>query len=201
AFAAASTAIIGLSIGAATAIYALVDSALFRGIPQHGVGQLVAVWQTIPDWRNRQVLAANWDRVVIDYLDFRNWRARQTAFTSVAAWSGGGTTLWSDGRPEQVLLTRASPTLLETIGGTPRLGRFFLPGEDVLGGPNVTVISYETWQSRFGGRRDVIGQTILFDSTRYEIVGVLPENFALQRGQPPRPFFVPAAQNANDQNR
>src|ERR1044071_3301546 len=65
-FAAAATTIIGLSIGAVAAIYALVDSALFRSIPQHGTGQLVAVWQTIPEWRNQPIHEASWDRVAID---------------------------------------------------------------------------------------------------------------------------------------
>jgi predicted permease len=201
AFAIVAIATIALSIGATTAIYSLVDSVLFRSIPGRGPGQLVAVWQTIPEWRGQPTLASWWSEAPLDYQDFRNWRARQTSFSSVAAWTGGGATLWTEGHPEQVLLTRASPSLFTVLGAVPALGRFFLPGEDVYEGPHVAVLSYGTWQSRFGARRDVIGRAVLLDSVPYEVVGVLPQDFALVRGEPPRPFFVPAGQESADRER
>lgn len=201
AFAIVAISTIALSIGATTAIYSLVDSVLFRSIPASGPGALVAVWQTIPEWRSQPTLASWWKRAPLDYPDFKNWRARQTSFTSVAAWTRRGATLWTDGRPEQVLIAAASPSLFTALGTVPALGRFFLPGEDVYAGPHVTVLSYDTWRSHFGARRDVIGRAVLLDSVPYEIVGVLPENFALARGEPPRPFFVPAGQQAGDRAR
>lgn len=201
AFAAIAVVTIALSIGATTAIYSLVDSVLFRSITAHGSGQLVAVWQTIPEWRSQPVLAPYWDRVVLDYQDFRNWRARQTSFTSVAVWGRRGGTLWNGRRPQQVLLTSASPSLFTVLGAVPVRGRVLLPGEDVFRGPHVTVLSYDAWQSRFGGRADIVGQKVLLDSVAYEIVGVLAREFALVRGEPPTPFFVPAGQDGDDQQR
>ena len=201
AFALAAIAIIGLSIGTATAIFSLVDNVLFRGIAARAPGHLVAVWQTIPDWRTQPVLASAWDRAVIDYPDFRRWRAQQTAFAAVAVVGNGGITLWTDGRPMEISITRVSPTLLDVLGARPALGRFFLPGEDVLHGPRVVVISYDAWQSRFGGRGDVLGQRIVFDSLPYQIVGVLPRDFTLARGRPTNDFVLPAGQNPNDQER
>ena len=112
AFATVAILTIALSIGATTALYTLVDSVLFRTIPDRGQTPLVAVWLTMPEWRTQPVLAPYWDQGVLDYPDFRNWRARQTSFTSVAAWMDVGATLWTSGRPEEVLLTRASPSLL-----------------------------------------------------------------------------------------
>ena len=83
----------------------------------------------------------------------------------------------------------------------PILGRTFLPGEDVFGGPRVTVLSYETWQSRFGGRPDVVGMTVTFDEKPYQVIGVLPKGFTLERGKPGAPFWVPAGQEQGDVGR
>ena len=201
AFAVIAVLTIALSIGATTAIYSLVDSVLFRSIPASGSGALVAVWQTIPAWRSQPVLALEWNHVRLDYPDFGNWCARQASFTSVAAWRDEGAMLWTDGRSELVRVTRASPSLASVLGAVPALGRFFLPGEDAFQGPQVTILSYGTWQSRFGGRADVIGRTVLLDSVPHAIVGVLPSDFTLVRGQAPTSFFLPAAQNADDQKR
>jgi putative ABC transport system permease protein len=91
-----------------------------------------------------------------------------------------------------------SPGLFELLGVRPLLGRTFLPGEDVPGGPRVTLLSYEAWRTRFGGRRDVIGATLQFDGARYEVVGVLPPGTTLERGRPGAPFWVPAGQEPGD---
>jgi predicted permease len=58
------------------------------------------------------------------------------------------------------------------------LGRDFAAGEDRLGGPNLTLISYGAWLHRFGGREDVVGQTVSLDNTAFTILGVLPRSFS-----------------------
>lgn len=201
AFTLAAVAIIGLSIGTATAIYSLVDNVLFRGIVARAPGRLVAVWQTIPEWRAQPVLASAWDRIVVDYPDFRRWRAKQSAFAAIAVVGDDYVTLWSSGHAEQIPVNLASPSLLDVLGTRPVLGRFFLPGEDVLKGPRVVVISYDAWQSRFGGRGDIVGQRLMLDSLPYEIVGVLPQDFGLVRGQRPPALLLPAGQRTSDEKR
>lgn len=197
-FTAVAVAVIALAIGSATAIYGVVDGVLFRSLPYRDPGRLVAVWQTDPARRAHPLLATSWDRTVLDYTDFLVWRARQTAFTGVGAWTGWGAILTTADGPERVEGTRVSPGLLELLGVRPLLGRTFLPGEDVPGGPRVTLLSYESWRTRFGGRPDVIGTTLQFDGARYEVVGVLPPGTTLARGRPGAPFWVPAGQEPGD---
>ena len=50
-------------------------------------------------------------------------------------------------------------------------------GEDQPGAPRTALITYATWQQRFGGRRDIIGQTVTLDGTPTTIIGVLPREF------------------------
>ncbi|HTJ22758.1 MAG TPA: ABC transporter permease [Gemmatimonadaceae bacterium] len=197
-FASVAITTVALAIGTATSIYSVVDAVLFRSLPYRDPSRLVAVWQTDPERKRQPVLAANWDRVPLDYTDFITWRARQTSFTAVGVWSGFGAMLAGAEGPEQVNGSRVSPGLLEMLGVQPILGRTFLPGEDVVGGPHVTMLSYETWRSRFGSRRDVVGRSVRFDDVPYEIIGVLPEGVSLRRGAPTAPFWIPAGQRAED---
>ena len=197
-FAAIAIATIALSIGAATSIYSVVDGVLFRSLPYHDARRLVAVWQTDSVRKKQAILSAFWDRTPLDYTDFITWRAKQTSFDGVGVWTGFGAMIPGAHGPEQVIGTRVSPGLLELLGIRPLIGRTFLPGEDVIGGPRVTMASYDTWMSRFGGRRDVVGSFIRFDDTPYEIIGVLPRGFTLERGQPAAPFWIPAGQREGD---
>jgi putative ABC transport system permease protein len=60
------------------------------------------------------------------------------------------------------------------------------------------MLSYETWTSRYGARRDVVGSIVRFDDTPYEIIGVLPQEFTLERGKPGAPYWIPAGQREGD---
>jgi putative ABC transport system permease protein len=197
-FAAIATATIALSIGAATSIYSVVNGVLFRSLPYHDARRLVAIWQTDPDRKKNAILAANWDRVPLDYTDFITWRARQTSFDAIGVWSGFGAMVPGAQGPEQLIGTRVSPGLIEMLGVRPVIGRTFLPGEDVMGGPRVTMLSYETWTAHYGAREDVIGSFVRFDDTPYEIIGVLPRGFTLERGKPGAPYWIPAGQREGD---
>jgi len=57
------------------------------------------------------------------------------------------------------------------------LGRTFLPAEDEIGADRVVILSYGSWQNRYGGDREVIGETMILDGDPYTIVGVMPQEF------------------------
>src|SRR4029453_8021319 len=81
------------------------------------------------------------------------------------------------------------------LGKGPTLGRAFLPEEDREGGPNVVILSDGLWRSRFGADPTVVGRTIRLDRLAYQVVGVLPADFAAPGGMSGRTIslFVPAA--------
>ena len=73
-FAVVAIGTIALTIGAATSIFSVVDGVLLRALPFRDPGQLVAVWQTYPQWLKEPILARNWDRIPLNYGDFIRWR-------------------------------------------------------------------------------------------------------------------------------
>ena len=67
---------------------------------------------------------------------------------------------------ELVAGTRVSDGFFRTLGVAPMLGRDFYAGEDLPAAVPVVMLSYATWQKRFGGRQDVIGQTVTLSDAR-----------------------------------
>jgi hypothetical protein len=63
------------------------------------------------------------------------------------------------------------------LGVRPAIGRGFEPGEDQPGRDQVVVLSDALWRQRFGGSREIVGQTVQLDNREFTIVGVLPHSF------------------------
>jgi predicted permease len=203
-FAAIAIATIALGIGAATAIYSVVDGVMFRPLPFREPGRLVAVWQTYPFWRKDPILGRSWDRISFSIPEFRDWRASQTSFSHVGIWAGrSGMSLGGTGTPEIVGVIRASSTLLDVLGTTPALGRMFTDGEDVVGGPPVLMVTWEAWQNRFQADPGIVGRVFRLDERPYTVVGVLPRGLSLSRTSSPAGdaiFWSPVGQEASDAN-
>lgn len=110
-----------------------------------------------------------------------DWIPAATLFESTAAWDLDGFTLVQAGRPaEYVDGAWVTPGYFTLLGLAPALGRGFSAGEHAPGS-NVALISDAFWRRRFGGDREVVGQSVRLHSTDrpqddalVTIVGVLP---------------------------
>ena len=108
------------------------------------------------------------------YLD---WQAKASTIEDAAIYAPGSRTLRTDDLPEQVDVTRASPSLLSVLGVAPAIGRGFADDEAVPGNDLVIVLSHRFWATRFGSRADVVGQDLRLDDVLFRVVGVMPEGF------------------------
>ena len=166
-FTATAILTLALGMGAAVAIYAFVDSALVEPLPYPDPTRLVNVTETTP-----QI-----PRASLSYPDYLDWKRLNTVFSSLDVHIGRGHALSTPTGLELVPGARVTDGFFRTLGVAPVLGRDFRAGEDLAGQPDTIIISYAAWQARFGGRRDVIGQTVTLSGAPHTIVGVLPERF------------------------
>ena len=97
-----------------------------------------------------------------------------------------------------------SASFLPTFGVLPALGRNFTADEDLPNGPSVCIISHELWQTRFGGRERIIGETIVLNGQPWQVVGIMPPRLSAPFGQvqifAPRVFEVGGLTAAQVQN-
>jgi predicted permease len=167
-FACTTVFVLALGISAVAAIFAFVDAGLIRPLPYRDQGRLVAVF----DSYSRDA------RAMVSYLNFADWKRLNHVFSSIDAYAlNGGFTLTTRSGAEQVPGTRVSASFFHTLGVTPILGRDFRSGEDSPGVPHTVLISYEAWQRRFGGKREVLGKAVTLNGNPSTIIGVLPRQF------------------------
>ena len=163
------TAILMLSLGmaASISIFSFVDATLIKPLPYHEPNRLVDVTESV----------AAFPRANLSYLDYLDWKRMNQSFSSLEMFGGRGFMLSTPSGPELVSGTRITAGFFRTLGVAPMLGRDFYNGEDEPNAPNSVILSYGGWQKRFGGRKDVIGQTITLSGIPTTIVGVLPQEF------------------------
>jgi predicted permease len=164
-----TTAIAALALGmcASVTIFTFVDAALIKPLPYREPNRLVGVFET-------NALAAQSNLSYPDYLD---WKRMNTVFTSLDIYQSQGYTLTTAEGAQPVRAARVSDGFFRTLGVTPALGRDFVAGEDLASAPRVALLSYGTWQTRYGGRRDILGQTAILSDQPTVIIGVLPRDF------------------------
>src|SRR5918911_5679129 len=102
---------VALGVGANTALFSVVNAVLLRPLPVAQPAALVNVWGTNPQ--------ADAPRESASYLNFTDWRAQQTVFTSVAAYSHTFATLTGNAAPEALDGLVVSPELFQTLGVQP----------------------------------------------------------------------------------
>ena len=159
---------VALGVGANTTLFSVVNAVLLRPLPVAQPAALVNVWGTNPQ--------AGETRENVSYLNFTDWRAQQSVFSSFAAYFNTFATLTGNDAPEALDGLAVSPELFQTLGAQPVIGRAFTAQETQAGNAPV-VISQELWQRRFGARGDIVGQPITLDGKPRTIVGVLPARF------------------------
>jgi predicted permease len=198
AFAALSIGTIALGVGAATGIFSVVDGVLLRALPFKDPSRLMAIWITQPTLAKDPVLSRYAESSVFGSTEYFALRDRNTAFEQVAAWTQGSYMLAGPAGNDEVQVLATTASMLPLLGVQPVLGRGFHTGENVFHGSKVALVSWEAWQTRFGGDSAVLGKHVTLDEETYEIVGVVPRGVRVDRANEPPPFWVPALQGEYD---
>jgi putative ABC transport system permease protein len=109
---------------------------------------------------------------------YHAWTDAATTVEGIGAWRSTRQTLQNAGDPERVSVTAATPRLFSVLRARPETGRLFVEEDAIPGERAKAILSFGLWQRRFGGDRGVIGRTIHLDETTFDIVGVMPREFA-----------------------
>jgi predicted permease len=160
-------ATLALGIGASTAIFTVVDAALLRGLPYRSSEQLYHLWEKTPQ--------TEFSRREFSYPDYQDYQKNNSV--ELAGYAGGGGVMTGRGEPERVNAPSVTANFFSVLGVDPVIGRTFQAGEDVEGAARVAVLTNGMWQSKFGGDRGIIGQTLTINGENVTVVGVLPASF------------------------
>jgi len=167
-FTAIAVLTLALGIGANTAIFSIINSALLRPLPFKDPGQLVQLWCT-------ESAPGNYPLTGPDYLAWQSGN-RTLAATSLFSWPRGVNASVA-GEPESASMVSTQSNFFSLLGVGPRIGRTFDAGEDQAGRNHIAVLSYGFWQRHFGGRTDAVGKSVELNGESYFVIGVMPPGF------------------------
>ncbi|HVZ78327.1 MAG TPA: ABC transporter permease, partial [Gemmatimonadaceae bacterium] len=181
-FSAAVILTLALGLGANAAIFSIVDRLLFRP----------PALMTHPDRVHRVAFAQSYrgkeyTNNSVPYARYEDLARWTTSFAHVALIAQRKVAVGVGPDAREMSVAAVSASFFQFFTAPPVIGRYFTTAEDAPpDGRPVAVVSYGWWQSRFGGRRDVLGSTVQVGPTVYTVIGVAPRGFTgIWSTQPP----------------
>lgn len=160
---------LALGIGANTAIFTVVHAVLVAPLPYPEADRLVTLQS-----RN---LGENLKGLALAPAGFRELEKQATSFESIAAGRYNYDNLTRVEKPTSLTGGLVTQDYFRVLGERALIGRTF-NGEDAAANAKPTVVlSYDLWQKQFGGRREIVGETITLDDVPHEVIGVMPRTF------------------------
>jgi predicted permease len=167
-FTTAAVLILGLAIGANTAIFSVVNAVLFREQPFADPDRLVNIYQN--DRAGRPL-------VVTMYSAYQEMAKYPGIFSSTLAASIPNPIRYlDDGGIRNAVAEFATATYLDVLGLRPARGRWFDTTEERPGAPLVAVLGYQAWTTVFRGDPSIVGRVIKIEGVPATIIGVGPAN-------------------------
>jgi len=176
---AVATASLALGIGANAAIFSVFDQILLRPLPVQDPGALVNLKAPGPNPGSQSCGMAGECDEVFSYPMFRDLEREQKVFTGIAAHVQFGVNLAARNHTLSGDGMLVSGSYFPILGLHPALGRLLGPDDDrAVGEGRVAVLSYDYWQSTFGGDPSILNQALVVNGQSLTIVGVAPRGFA-----------------------
>lgn len=202
AFAAVTIFTLALGIGANTAIFSIVNGVILRPLGYPKPEQLMYLTTQFP--------AFGFDQFWVSPPEYFEFRELTQSFAAVGAYTTGEVNLTAGDRPLRIRSASVDDSLLAALAIEPLYGRTFATGEtDLVPPPNATgpvpalpicILSYELWQTAFGGRNNVIGEMVEINGLRREVIGIMPAGADVMDNR--TEIWMPIALNPNNrQNR
>ena len=171
AFAAVSIATLGLGIGAATAIFSVIDNVLLTPFPYKDARRIVfprihGAQQGQDDGRQGYTPTE-----VLEFAENNHVFDGTTAANEdlILYKHGGGT--------EQFEGADVTPGTFEFLGMPALHGRVLQPSDYEPGAPPVFVLRYKTWRERFNGDLSILNTTLVLNGTARTLVGIMLPRF------------------------
>jgi putative ABC transport system permease protein len=169
---------LALGIGAATAIFSVLNTVLLKPLPYAQPERLARIYTEFPTYPG-----GGMERFVASTAEYVELRHKITAWQSIDAWVSRGANMATAAEPDRITASYVTGGLLSSLGIQPLLGRLITARDDRHGAELVAVLSYGLWQRAFSGDRGVVGRDISLDGRKHVVIGVMPKHFDFPIGE------------------
>ena len=168
-----ATLIIGLGVGASTAVFSVMSPLLLQPLPFEAPDRLVL----IDNGDGTGGLSGITSRT----SNVRDFRAEARSFDGIAGFNAffdqQSFNLSGVGAPERLVGANVTDDLLDVLGVQTAVGRDFTVEEGLVGGPPAILLTHGFWVRRFAGDPSIVGQALPLNDEPHTVVGVLPAEF------------------------
>lgn len=164
AFTLATVLTFALGIGAATAIFSVVQAMLLAPLPYQDESRVLRAFDSNP--------SRGMPEFAVSIPNFLSWQQRASGFEALAALTADSANLGDAGQVERVPAIRASSTLWRVLGQPLVAGREFTAEEDRPGAARVAILGEGIWRTRYGADPSLVGRTLTIDGVAHAIVGI-----------------------------
>ncbi len=194
-FTAIAVLVLGLGIGANSAIFSVFNQVLLRQLPVKNPSQLVVLRNPGPTTGHTWSDGDNSES--FSFPMYKSLRERGAVFSGLMARYPFYASVSYRNETEKTQGDMVSGNFFDVLGVQPALGRVFsLDDDKTPGAQPVAVLSYGYWLSRFGGDPGILNQSIVVNNTPMTVVGVSRAGFTgIQNGQVTQ-VFVPLMMKA-----
>lgn len=163
-FALTAVVSLALGIGANTVVFSTLNALLLRPAPVRAPERLQFINNT--------------GRPNLSFPAYRDVRDRNRSFESLFAARIVQAAVGQTGGARRVWALVVTGNYFEALGVQPAVGRFFTPEEDRRANESAyAVLSYDCWQSRFGGDSEIAGKEVRINGKPFQVLGVTPQGF------------------------
>ncbi len=163
--------VLGLGIGANTAVFTVVDSILLRPLQYRDPDRLFSIDEIVPQFASIAPL------LPVNSRHFLEWKRQMKSFEDVALADSREFNLTGSGEPERLPGARVTANFFSVLGVAPEAGRQFLMEEAQDGRDSVVLISDALWKRRFGSDPSLVGHDIVLNGGPHLVAGILPPWF------------------------
>ena len=185
---------LALGIGATTAIFTLVHAVLLKSLPVTKPSELYRIGDK-EDCCYNDGLQKDWD--LFSYNQYKYFLNNTSGFSELAAFQASDSQIAVRRSDSKEMSTSfhaefVSGNYFSMFGIGAYEGRIFAPMDDHAGAEPVAVMSYRTWQQKYGHDSKIIGASFMVNGHPFTIVGIAPPGFFGDRvaSEPPS-FWIP----------
>ena len=171
---------LALGIGANTAIFTLVHAVLMKSLPVADPKSLYRVGDLDDCCVNGGFENDNGDFDLFSWELYKHFQDTTPEFERLAAMQAGGNSMIvrRGSEPAKSEATQfVSGNFFTTFGIGPYAGRVLTDKDDTAGAAPAVVMSYQAWQSDYGGDPAVVGSTFYLQGKPTTVVGIAPPGF------------------------
>jgi predicted permease len=170
-FTAVTLITLAAGVGANIVVFSVLEGILLKPLPYPHSEQLIGISHAAPGLNIKELPGAP-----SNYFIYRD---QNQTFQEIGMSVPDSASVTGVAEPEQVRVQRMTNDVIPMLGIPPLLGHPFSQQDDIPNNPDTVILMYGYWQRRFGGNRNVVGQTLKVDGKPSEIIGVMPKNFSL----------------------